>query len=80
MAFPDMDVQADGDSEHKSNADVIGATPGPYPTQPNRMSNPDPGATDEHPQHPYLSMQFLDGAAKAWMDTTGFVPAVGFGA
>lgn len=78
--WPNFGVQADGESEATSNADVLSATPGPYPTQPVSSSNVDPGSTDLHPFHPNLAANFYDAATLAWMDQVGWVPEVAFGA
>jgi len=77
--WPNFGVQADGEMEAMSNADVIAATPGPYPTMPTSSSNIDPGSTDLHPFHPMLAYEFYDGAASAWMDQVGVIPEVAFG-
>jgi hypothetical protein len=78
--WPNFGVQADGDMEAMSNADVLAATPGPYSMHADvRSSNVDPGSTDLHPMHPMLAYEFYDGAANAWMDQVGVIPEVAFG-
>jgi hypothetical protein len=79
--WPNFGVQADGDPEAMSNADVLSATPGPYAAHADvRSSNVDPGSVDNHPMHPFLAANFYDSATLAWMDQVGWVPEIAFGA
>jgi len=79
--WPNFGVQADGEMEAMSNADVLYATPGPYSAHKEvRSSNVDPGSTDLHPSHPFLAANFYESATLAWMDQVGWVPEVAFGA
>lgn len=78
--WPNFGVQADGEMETMSNADVLSATPGPYPTLPTSSSNVDPMSTANHPFHPMLAANFYDSAARAWMDQVGWMPEIAFGA
>lgn len=79
--WPNFGVQADGEMEAVSNADVLSATPGPYSAHADvRSSNVDPGSTDNHPFHPILAYEFYDGALNAWADQIGVIPEIAFGA
>lgn len=79
--LPNFGVQADGEMEATSSADVLSATPGPYSERREvRSSNVDPGSIDNHPMHPFLAANFYDSATLAWMDQVGWVPEVAFGA
>lgn len=79
--LPNFGVQADGEMEATSSADVLAVTPGPYSEHRDvRSSNVAPYATDNHPMHPFLAANFYDSATLAWMDQVGWVPEIAFGA
>jgi hypothetical protein len=79
--WPNFGVQADGEREATSNADVLAATPGPYDMHADvRSSNLNPFATENHPFHPILAFEFYDGATGAWADQVGVIPEIAFGA